>query len=133
MSFSQTVFLETFDEADDATTGVDNSGGSVAWTATCPGSIAATDYLKVVSGKLEARDTNSPGASFTSGSIDVTSCVGLEISFDIEESGDLEDCADCGGTGIICVDWVKLEYNLDGAGWTEVAGSSCVATMLVLQ
>lgn len=125
---AQVVFSETFDEADDATTGSD-AIGPATWTALCPGSIAATDYFKVVGNKLEARDTNSPGATFTTGDIDVSSCTGLEIALDIEEAGGMEACADCGGTGIICIDWVKLEYNLDGGGWTEVAGLSCVATM----
>lgn len=41
----------------------------------------------------------------------------------------MEDCADCGGTGTTCIDWVKLEYNLDGGGWVEVAGVSCPLTM----
>ena len=128
-AYSQTVFFEGFDEADNATTGTENSGGGVTWTATCPGSIAATDYFKVLSGQLEARDTNSPAAAFESGSIDISSCVGLSISFDVSEAGTMEGCADCGGTGIICIDWVKLEYNLDGGGWTDVAGTSCPATM----
>ncbi|MGB1102625.1 MAG: hypothetical protein ACPG21_03265 [Crocinitomicaceae bacterium] len=125
--YAQVVFSESFDEADDAVTGSD-AIGPINWTATCPGSLAATD--KVVSGKLEARDTNSPAAVFEIDVFDISTCTGLEIALDIEESVDMEACADCGGTGITCIDWVKLEYNLDGGGWTEVAGASCPATMM---
>ena len=125
---SQVVFSETFDEADDAVGGSD-AIGPTAWTATCPGSIAATDYLKVVGNKLEARDTNSPGAVFETSTFDITACTGLDISFDLEEVGNMEACADCGGTGASCIDWVKLEYNLDGGGWVEIAGTSCAPTM----
>lgn len=125
---AQVVFSETFDEADDAVTGSD-AIGPTTWTATCPGSIAATDYFNVESGQLEARDTNSPAAVWETGTFDVSACTGLEISFDIAQLGDMEDCADCGGTGTICIDWIKLEYNLDGGGWTEVAGTSCPVTM----
>lgn len=128
----QIVFSETFDEADNAITGVDNTAGLVTWTAACPGSLAATDYFKVLGGKLEAKDTNSPEATFTTGVIDISSCVGLAISLDIEEAGTLEGCADCGGTGDICVDFVRLQYDLDGAGWTDVAGTACPATMTMV-
>jgi hypothetical protein len=123
-SHAQTVFSESFDEADDATTGSD-AIGPATWSTAAPGSVAATDYFKVVGGVLEARDTNSPGASWTTGDIDISSCTGLDISFSLSESGTMEGCADCGGTGTICIDWVKLEYNLDGGGWTEVAGVTC--------
>ncbi len=125
IGFGQTVFSETFDEADDATSGVDNTAGAVSWTTTCPGSVAVSDYFKVLSGSLDAKDTNSPGATWETGNIDITSCTEIIISFSLEEESPMEECADCGGTGTICIDWVKLEYNLDGAGWTEVAGSTC--------
>jgi hypothetical protein len=128
MLHSQVVFSETFDEADDAVSGSD-AIGPTAWTATCPGSIAVTDYLKVVGNTLEARDTNGPGAVFETSPFDITTCIGLDISFDLEEIGDMEACADCAGTGASCIDWVKLEYNLDGGGWVEIAGTSCAPTM----
>lgn len=124
--FGQVVFLETFDEADDAIAGIDNSGGAVAWTTTCPGSVAIDDYFKVLSGKLEGKDTNSPGGIWETGLIDISSCLsGISISFIIEELSNMEECIDCGGTGAPCIDWVKLEYNLDGGGWAEVAGVTC--------
>lgn len=121
--FSQ-VFTESFDEVDDATTGTDGVAGT-AWTALCPGSVALTDYFKVNAGKLEARDTNSPAATWTTDAFDVSSCLGIQISFIIEELSNMEECADCAGTGAPCIDWVKLEYNLDAGGWTEIAGVTC--------
>lgn len=130
LGFSQVVFLETFDEADGAVVGVDNTAGIVSWTATCPGSLAVDDYFKVLSGKLEAKDTNGPAAAWETGDIDITSCTGILISFDIEELSNMEECASCVGlTGADCIDWVKLEYNLDGSGWTEVAGLTCPLTL----
>lgn len=123
--FGQVVFLETFDEVDDAIVGVDNSGGAVAWATTCTGSVAVDDYFKVLSGKLEGRDTNSPGGTWETGLIDISSCPGVSISLIIEELSNMEECIDCGGTGAPCIDWVKLEYNLDGGGWAEVAGVTC--------
>lgn len=122
---AQVVFSESFDEADDATTGSD-AIGPATWSTAVPGSVAVTDYFKVLSGKLEAQDTNSPSATWTTGDIDVSSCpLGFNISFQLEEEGGMEECIDCGGTGVVCIDWVKLEYNLDGMGWTEIAGETC--------
>jgi hypothetical protein len=118
------VFTEGFDEADDATTGTDGVSGT-AWTALCPGSVAATDYFKVNAGKLEARDTNSPAATWTTDAFDISACLGVQISVLIEELSNMEECIDCGGTGAPCIDWVKMEYNLDGGGWTEIAGVTC--------
>lgn len=126
--FSQTVFFEGFDEADNSTSGTDNSGAGINWSVTCATCVPPNDWFNVESNQLEGRDTNGP-AVFTTDDIDVSSCIGLEISFDTEEDSDMEDCIECGGTGVNCVDWVKLEYNLDGGGWTEVAGSSCDVTM----
>lgn len=127
LNFGQVVFQETFDEADDAVTGVDNIGG-VAWSTSAPGAVDANDYFKVIAGILEAKDTNSP-ADWETADIDITSCVGLAISLDIRERGDLEACGDCVGDGDACIDWLKLEYNLDGLGWTEVAVTACPITM----
>ena len=122
--FTQVVFSETFDEADNSITGSD-ALGPVTWNTICPGSVNTSDYFKVVSGKLEAKDTNSPGAEWETGNIDISSCAGVQITFDLEETSNMEECASCGGTGLLCIDWVKLEYNIDGSGWAEVAGVTC--------
>jgi len=124
----QTVFFEGFDEADNSTSGTDNSGASIGWSVTCATCVPPNDWFNVESGQLEARDTNGE-AIFTTNSIDISSCIGLEISFDTEEDDDMDDCGECSGTGTNCVDWVKLEYNLDSGGWTEIVGSTCGAGM----
>lgn len=127
-SYGQTVFSESFDELDDAITGSD-AIGAVTWASACPGSIAIDDYFKVNGGVLEARDTNDPPATWTTGNIDISSCTGLEISMVITELSGMEACVDCPGlSGLGCIDWVKLEYNLDGAGFVDVAGITCALT-----
>ncbi len=128
-SHGQIVFSETFDELDDATTGVDAIGG-VVWNTTTPGAVDADDYFKVLGNKLEAKDTNEPGAYWETDDIDVSTCVGTLITFDYTERGTMEDCADCPGDGLGCIDWLKLEYNVDGLGWVEVAGATCPATVI---
>ncbi len=122
------LFSETFDEAENATTGVDNTGG-VSWTALTPGALATTDYFKVVGGLLEAKDPNSPAATWTTGTINTSGYNRIDFTMDMSEDGNMEACADCSGSGTICIDWVKLEYRIDGGTWQEVAEDNCVATM----
>lgn len=112
-SVSSQVFLEPFDEGNTSTTGTDNSGNAVGWTANCPSCSAGTDWLYVNGGQLEGRDTNGP-AYWTTGVIDISSCNGFEISFDYSDLGDLEACnSACSGA-----DWVGLSYRIDGGAWT---------------
>lgn len=108
---SQTVFLETFDEGDGSTAGTDEVGG-VAWTSVCPACVAG-DWFQEESGKLEAVDSNGPATWETTGDIDISGCAKFEISFELSEEGTMEAC----GTGCNSVDWVMLEYNIDGSGW----------------
>ncbi|GAB5417742.1 MAG: hypothetical protein Crog4KO_25090 [Crocinitomicaceae bacterium] len=118
---SQILFTESFNEANGSTTGSDNTN-SVNWTALCPGSVATTDYFNVQNGRLEARDTNGPAASWTTNDIDITSCNSVEISFSISESGTMEAC----GTGCVSADFIAFEYSIDGGAWTSPANSySC--------
>ena len=90
LGFSQVVFLETFDEADNAFVPVDNESGVVAWTATRPGSLGVDDSLKVLSDKVAAEDTNGPAAARERGDIEITLCTGILISFNIEELRKME-------------------------------------------
>ena len=125
--FGQQIFFEDFSTCSNSgvtTSGNDNVGG-VAWSTTCPGSIAASDYFQCVGGVLEAQDTNSPEAVWSTGPINVSVCVGSEISFEMSETDDMEACADCGGTGSTCIDFVRVEYNLDGAGWVQFGAQTC--------
>ena len=116
----QVIFQETFDEADGSATGTDNTGG-VMWTSACPACVAG-DHYEVQGGVLEGQDTNGP-ATWETGLIDITSCGQIEISFTISSQGSMEAC----GTGCNSVDWVQLEYNIDGSGWQTPANSTFCA------
>jgi len=121
---TQVLFTETFNEANGSTTGSDNTNG-VNWTAVCPGSVASTDYFRVQSGRLEARDTNGPAAAWTNDTgIDITSCNSLEISFDISETGTMEAC----NTGCNSGDFVAFEYSIDGGSWISPSNSYACAS-----
>lgn len=131
VSYSQLIFEESFDEPADAITGVDDVGG-ISWTTFCPECIGGGDYFKVVDGTLEGQDTNGP-AFVETNVIDISSCDFIEIEFDLFEEGTMEGC----GTGCNSVDYVRLEYNIDGAGWIDpddatFCGGEC-ADVLVIQ
>lgn len=113
---AQTVFSETFNEANNSTTGNDNSNG-VAWSATCPTCLSG-DYWHVVSGRFEARDTNGE-AVWETQSFNVSACDNVEVSFTISESGTMEAC----GTGCNSSDWVALQYSIDGGAWQNPSNS----------
>jgi hypothetical protein len=121
--FSQTYFLETFDEVNGSTSGVDNSINNVGWNASCPSCVSG-DYFEVKTNSLEANDTNGP-ATFQTNQINTSGCGLIEITFDISEIGTMEGC----GTGCNSVDWVQLEYNIDNSGW-QTPGNSyfCAGT-----
>lgn len=114
--FGQTIFLETFGEGDGATSGTDDVGG-VSWTASCPACVSG-DYFEILSGQMEGLDTNGP-ATWETGIIDISSCDKISISFDLSEIGTMEGCGD----GCDATDWVALEYNIDGTGWTTPSNS----------
>jgi hypothetical protein len=115
---SQTVFLETFTNADGTTTGTDDIGG-VNWTATCTYCGTSGDWNEVQSNVLENADSNGP-AYWETDEIDISACTeGVTISLDLSEVSDLE------GPGVTCaggcdaVDLVKLEVSYDGgSSWT---------------
>jgi gliding motility-associated-like protein len=113
---SQVIFSEPFDEPNTSTAGVDNTGG-VAWTSTCPTCLAG-DYFYVNGGLFEGNDTNGD-AVWETNSIDISGCSVIDISIDISEVGDMEAC----GTGCNSVDWVYMQYNIDGGGWQDPANS----------
>lgn len=121
-SLNAQVFLETFDEGNGATAGTDDIGG-VTWTSTCLACVPPGDYFEIQNGQLEGQDTNGPASWETTSDIDISSCDFFEITVDIEESGDLEAC----GTGCNSVDWVMLEYNIDGTGWVTPSNATFCA------
>lgn len=114
---SSQIFLETFDEANTATSGADNIGG-VTWTTTCATCVSG-DYFHVDNGVLEALDTNGPGYWETTSPIDISSCSFIDMSFDLNGIGNFEPCGD----GCTATDWVSFEYNIDNTGWQSPANS----------
>ncbi len=128
---SQLIFNETFGEGEDAISGSDDLGG-IVWSTACPTCLDAGDYFKIQGGKLVGQDSNGP-ATWTSASIDISSCDFIEIELDIWEEGTLEAC----GTGCNSVDYIQLEFNIDGAGWMSPADayfcSGACADVLVIQ
>lgn len=130
--FSQVIWEEDFSTFTNVTTGSDTYAPAGAdWTATCPYSIAATDYLRVVSGRMEGRDTNGP-AVWETQTFDVSSCTyGFTISVDLSESGDHESCSECNTNKYNCFDFIRVEYNLDGGGYTTImspGGENCLSS-----
>ncbi len=117
---AQIIFNEPFDEANGSMSGTDNVGG-VNWTSTCTACLAG-DHYQVEAGVLEGQDTNGP-ATWETGPIDISSCSFIEIGFSIASQGTMEAC----GTGCNSVDWVQLEYNIDGTGWQTPSNSSFCA------
>jgi len=113
------LFTETFDEAANSTSGVDNTGG-VSWSTSCAGCPAGVDgsagFIQVSGGVLDNEDTNGPAELLTN-AINTSICTdGLYIKFSITELGDMEGCPDPGG-GCNSIDCVVLNYNIDGSGW----------------
>lgn len=111
------VFLETFDEVNTSTTGVDNIG-AVTWSTTCATCVAG-DYFHVNGGVLEALDSNGPAYWETTSPIDISSCNYIDMSFDLDGTGNFEPCGD----GCTATDWVSFEYNIDNTGWQSPANS----------
>jgi hypothetical protein len=119
---AQTIFSEPFDEANGSTTGVDNTAG-VSWSVVCPGCISG-DYFNVQSGALQCDDTNGP-ATWTSGTINTSACTGnIQISMDISTSSATNAFEECvSGCGCNCVDWIMIEYSLNGGGFVSATSS----------
>jgi len=112
---AQVLFQETFDEANGSSTGSD---AGINWTGDCPTCLAG-DYWEVLNGVFEGNDTNGEANWTTDNAIDISTCGFIEISFDIESVGTMEPC----GTGCNSVDWVSLQYDIDGSGWLDPTNS----------
>ena len=98
-SAAQTVlFTETFNEANNATTGTSAEG--ISWAATCPACLAG-DYYYVVNGAMEGQDTNG-AAEWVTGNITVpmgTQFIALTLTYTSDGyagSGNLESQDECG-------------------------------------
>ncbi|MBI2260006.1 MAG: T9SS type A sorting domain-containing protein [Flavobacteriia bacterium] len=107
------LFNEGFDEANGSTSG---SASGVNWAVACAGCSGTTT---VQAGVLESNNTDVI-STFTTASIDISPCTeDFYIRFDLTEVGDMEPCY-FDGTAITSgngVDYVALEYELDGGGF----------------
>jgi hypothetical protein len=118
MVYSQTIFTETFNEGSGSSSGTDETGG-VSWTSSCGGCISG-DIWEEFNGEFHNNDSNGP-ALWTTGTIDISTCSSVEISFDYRLSGTFEGC----GTGCNSVDWISLEYNIDGTPYNPTNSYFC--------
>lgn len=143
-----TLFSESFDEAIGATSGTDNSGNAIAWTATCTGCVAGDIFevdntLGAITG-LGGNDTNGP-AVFSATGIDATGCYLVTFSFAYESTGYTgtgnnecaSECGTCTGDPADAVTngscnncWDFLSWEVDFGATTDgnvVLGIDCDA------
>lgn len=118
---SQVLFSETFNEGDGSTSGTDDIGG-ISWTSSCGGCISG-DIWEEKDGQFHNNDSNGP-ATITTNTIDITSCSNFVIEFDYNNVGDFEAC----GTGCNSVDWISLEYTIDGTTYSPTNSYYCDGT-----
>lgn len=127
---AQTIlFSETFNEANNATTGTSAEG--ISWTATCPACVSG-DYYYVVNGAMEGQDTNG-AAEWLTGNITVpmgTQFITLTTTYNsigYAGGGNLESQDECGscpcdpavvttnGSCNNCWDYVAYSVNSGGS------------------
>lgn len=113
--YGQIVFEENFNLPEGTTSG---TADGVNWSSSCPTCLNG-DHWEVKSGVFEGKDTNGEAVWATDTPIDISACENIEISFDINSIGTMEGC----GTDCNSVDWVRFQYNIDGAGWVDPANS----------
>lgn len=121
---AQILWQEDFTYLDGTIIGANNNTDNPApdWTATCLGCLSG-DWMEVRSNQMEGLDTNGPGEILTE-VIDISSSpTGVDISMDISQSGTMEDCTN-GSCGCNCVDWVRIEYSLNGGAFTDFSGTA---------
>lgn len=129
---AQTIWLESFNYPDGTTTGINANTANplIDWAADpCPTCVGG-DWWEVRNNQMEAHDSNGP-VTLTTETIDISAWpVGVEISVDLSKQGSMEGCPTGGGSGCNSTDYVRIEYDLDGAGfqdWTSPQGGSCNA------
>lgn len=125
----QVIWSENFSYPDGTSTGQNNNTANPAvdWVSNCP-TCQSGDWMDVRSNILEGRDTNGP-ASLETETIDISAWpIGVEISVDLSEEGDMEGCPSGMSSGCNSLDWIQIEYDLDGTGyqdWSSPIGGFC--------
>ena len=126
---AQVIWQENFSYPNGTTTGANNNTANPAvdWTSQCP-SCSSGDWFEVRSNQMEALDVNGP-ATLETEWIDIAGFAqGVEVLVDLEEDGDMEGCPGGVSSGCNSVDWIRIEYSLDGApyaDWTSPNGGAC--------
>ena len=126
---AQIIWQEDFSYANGTTIGGDNNTANPAvdWISQCP-SCSSGDWFEVRSNRMEALDVNGP-ATLETEWIDIAGFAqGVEVLVDLEEDGNMEGCPGGVSSGCNSVDWIRIEYSLDGApyaDWTSPNGGSC--------
>lgn len=126
---AQVIWFEPFNYGNGATSGTNQNTAnpSIDWTASCA-TCQSGDWFEVRNGLMEGRDTNGPAVLETE-SIDISNwAIGVQVSVTLSKSGVLEGCPGGVSSGCNSVDWIRIEYDLDGAGYqdyTAPTGGPC--------
>lgn len=119
---AQVVWSESFNYPNGTMVGANNNTANPSpdWVSSCPTCVSG-DWYEIQNNVLEARDTNGEAEMVTE-SIDITSIAGgVEVRFDLSESGPMEGCPGGISSGCNSVDWIKVEYKLNNNAWVSVS------------
>ncbi len=125
----QVIWQENFNYPNGTTTGANNNPANPApdWTSQCP-NCTSGDWFEVRGNQMEALDVNGP-ATLETEWIDISAFPqGVEVLVDLDESGDMEGCPGGVSSGCNSVDWIRIEYSIDGSAysdWTSPNGGPC--------
>lgn len=128
----QVIWQEDFTYPNGTTTGANNNTAnpSVDWTSQCP-NCSSGDWFEVRSNQMEGLDVNGP-ATLETEWIDISAFPqGVEVLVDLDESGDMEGCPGGVSSGCNSVDWIRIEYSIDGSSysdWTSANGGLCTGS-----
>ena len=126
---AQVIWQESFNYSNGTTVGANNNAANPAadWTSQCPSCVSG-DWFEVRANRMEALDVNGP-ATLETEWIDISAFPqGVEVLVDLEEEGTMEGCPGGVSSGCNSVDWIRIEYRLDGgpySDWTSPNGGSC--------
>lgn len=120
---AQVIWSENFTYPNGTITGGNNNTANPAadWTRTCATCVSG-DWFEVRSNLMEGLDTNGP-ATLETEVIDISSVAAVEFSVDLSESGTLEGCPSGSSCGCNCIDWIRIQYQLNGGAYVDCTSS----------
>jgi gliding motility-associated-like protein len=121
---AQVIWSENFTYVDGTNVGGNNNTANPAsdWNSVCPTCLSG-DWYYVRNNVLEARDTNGP-ATMTTEVIDISAFPqGVEVTMNLSEAGPLEGCPGGISPGCNNVDWIRIEYQLNGGAFVDVGSA----------